>query len=90
MAKATQKTSHTTLKRETSPQRHLLTAVATEKDLQADLSVPAGVSKLREDNIETLQGQAAALMRLNAVWGLEEKGPTKDIGKCTVGAEEAD
>ena len=90
MAKATQKTSHATLNRENSPQKHLLTAVATEKDLKADLSVPAGISKLRDDNIENLQGQAAALMRLNAVWGLEEKGPTKDIKKATVTAEEAD
>ena len=90
MAKATQKTSHTALNREGSPQRHMLKAVTSAKDLKADLSVPAGITKLREDNIENLQGQAAALMRLNAVWGLEEKGPSKDIRKATVTAEEAD
>lgn len=29
-------------------------------------------------------------MRLNAVWGLESKGPTIDRYKATVTAEEAD
>lgn len=90
MAKATQKTSHVSLNREESPQRHMIKAVTSEKELKADLSVPAGIAKLREENIENLQGQAAALMRLNAVWGLEEKGPTRDIKKATVTAEEAD
>ena len=56
MAKATQKTSHATLTREDSPQRHVLQTVTSEKDLKADLSVPAGIAKLREDNIENLQG----------------------------------
>ena len=43
-----------------------------------------------QKKIDTLQTQAASLMRLNAVWGLESKGPTIDRYKATVTAEEAD
>ena len=68
----------------------MIKAVTSEKELKADLSQAAGIAKLREENIENLQGQAAALMRLNAVWGLEEKGPTRDIRKATVDPEAAD
>ena len=56
MAKATQKTSHATLNRETSPQRHVIKASDADTELKADLSVPAGIAKYREDNIESLQG----------------------------------
>ena len=33
------------------------------------------VHKVRGERIDQLQTQAASLMRLNSVWGLESKGP---------------
>lgn len=48
------------------------------------------VSKVRGGKIGKLQTQAASLMRLNAVWGLESSGPQIDRYRAYVSAEEAD
>ncbi len=48
------------------------------------------LNKVRGEKIDELQTQAASLMRLNAAWGLEEKGPQLIRYKATVTAEEAD
>lgn len=48
------------------------------------------LAKKRGENIDQLQTQAASLMRLNATWGLESKGPQLDRHKAVVNAEEAD
>lgn len=59
-------------------------------DLDQGKEHDAMIRKNRAKKIDTLQTQAASLMRLNAVWGLESKGPTIDRYKATVTAEEAD
>ena len=45
---------------------------------------------MRGENIDQLQTQAASLMRLNATWGLESKGPQIDRHRAKVNAEKAE
>ena len=47
-------------------------------------------NKGRATKIDQLQTQAASLMRLNATWGLESKGPKVDRYRAKVNQEEAD
>jgi hypothetical protein len=42
------------------------------------------LSKLRAEQMEKMQQQAASYMRLNAVWGLEPNENAQDIMKATV------
>jgi hypothetical protein len=48
------------------------------------------VNRVRGEHIDELQTQAASLMRLNAAWGLESKGPQIDRHRAFVSLEEAD
>ena len=48
------------------------------------------LNKVRGENIDQLQTQAASLMRLNATWGLESKGPQIDRHRAKVNAEKAE
>ena len=48
------------------------------------------INKVRGEQIDILQTQAASLMRLNAAWGLESKGPTVDRFRAYVNLDEAD
>ena len=36
----------------------------------------------RGETIDDISAQAAAMMRLNSLWGLEPKGKTKDLRKA--------
>jgi len=85
IAKATQKTQHELLNKQVSPMKHMIKA----QGLQGNEHVGM-VHKVRGERLDTLQTQAASMMRLNAVWGLESKGPQVDRLKARVSQEEAD
>ena len=76
------------LDKQMSPQKHILKMQGEIKG--ADDKHQGILSKGRSEAIDTLQTQAASLMRLNATWGLESKGPQIDRHKARVSAEEAD
>ena len=88
MAKATNKTQHDILEKQVSPQKHLIKAKYNKKG--QDEKTQGHLNKVRGENIDELQTQAASLMRLNATWGLESKGPQVDRLRARVSAEEAD
>jgi len=48
------------------------------------------VNRVRGEQIDQLQTQAASLMRLNGAWGLESKGPQIDRHRAFVSLDEAD
>ena len=88
MAKAINKTQHDMLEKQVSPQKHLIKAKYNRKG--QDEKTQGHLNKVRGENIDELQTQAASLMRLNATWGLESKGPQVDRLRARVSAEEAD
>ena len=86
MAKATKKTQLNLLEKEMSPQKHIIKSLGPiEEESHHGL-----VSKERAECIDQLQTQAASLMRLNAAWGLESKGPQIDRHRARDDPEKQD
>lgn len=88
MAKATNKTQHEILEKQVSPQKHIIRHMY--RGAHGEDRHQGQLNKIRSENIDQMQTQAASLMRLNATWGLESKGPQVDRMRARVSAEEAD
>ena len=85
MAKATQKTQHSMLSKPESPQKHMIKSKTSKMLALPDDDQQIGnLNKKRGQKIDELTTQAASLMRLNAAWGLEEKGPKVDRYRAVV------
>ena len=60
--------------------------------LEKEMSPQKHMIKYHEGNVETFRGralddiskQAAAMMRLNSLWGLESKGETKELKRAEI------